>query len=171
MPRPTISPTNFLSHHLRENPYITKLPFDLHLTGDSCEGEGEHYSWFHQDKDRKAGLVQTGSNCLPRYVTPLPTYSGQKMMIPPPMVNYHLLLILHLCHPDHFPQKSYIFPLPNLCLECPSCLCMTTAFSRSKTVAVGPTASSLPKQPLALCTSRPQPRLPPGQDLLYTASR
>lgn len=84
MPRPTISPTNFLSHHLRENPYITKLPFDLHLTGDSCEGEGEHYSWFHQDKDRKAGLVQTGSNCLPRYVTPLPTYSGQKMMIPPP---------------------------------------------------------------------------------------
>lgn len=166
-----IAKANNFSHQLSESPPERKsLHHRIAIWFTPKRGLSwgwrEHYSWFHQDKDGKAGLVQTGSNCLPIYVTPLPKYSGQKMMIPT-MVNYHFPLILRLCHPDHFPQKSYIFPLPHLRLECPSCLCMTTAFSHSK--KVGPTTSSLPKQPLALCTSRPQPRLPPGQDLLYTA--
>lgn len=66
------------------------------------------------------------------------------------VVNYHFPRIIVCCHPDHFPQKSYIFPLPNLCLEQPSHLCMTTSFSPSETVPAGPTTSSLPEQPLVL---------------------
>lgn len=148
------------SHHQRGNPYITEeWPYNLHLHWDSCDSEGSTvYNFTRTRNTEQVHLGQTISlvTLLLKYGlrTKNNDYTHSELIL-----NSHTVPLTPW---PLFPEQSYIFPLSNLCVECPSCLSLMTFSHLPRQFQWGPLQEAFLS---LLLSSEPPHWLPLSQDI------